>query len=299
MRNRATQERYPPGSTFKLVTAAAALSNGYSPDSLVKGGAVLDLPQTDDDLHNENGCSCGGNEITLTQRARGLVQRRVRRPRPQARARTPCGSRPRSSASTRTSSTSCPPAPTASSPRTSTSRRLAFSAIGQFDVAATPLQMAMVAAGIANGGDVMKPYVVQAGPLARRRDPRRGRPRGAAPGDLRWRRRRPDPDDGRASSRTAPAATCRSPASTWPARPAPPTPTPDRSPYAWMVTFAPADDAEVAVAVFIESTDGRARRRQRQRPRRADRQSDHGSGDRPMTGQPAVATSHSDDEREG
>ena len=48
MRNRATQERYPPGSTFKLVTAAAALSNGYSPDSLVKGGTVLDLPQTDD-----------------------------------------------------------------------------------------------------------------------------------------------------------------------------------------------------------------------------------------------------------
>jgi peptidoglycan glycosyltransferase len=34
------------------------------------------------------------------------------------------------------------------------------SAIGQFDVRATPLQMAMVAAGIANGGVVMKPYYV-------------------------------------------------------------------------------------------------------------------------------------------
>ena len=31
---------------------------------------------------------------------------------------------------------------------------------GQFDVRATPLQMAMVAAGIANGGIVMKPYIV-------------------------------------------------------------------------------------------------------------------------------------------
>ena len=34
------------------------------------------------------------------------------------------------------------------------------SGFGQFDVRATPLQMAMVAAGIANGGTVMKPYIV-------------------------------------------------------------------------------------------------------------------------------------------
>ena len=36
----------------------------------------------------------------------------------------------------------------------------AQSAIGQFDTAATPLQMAMVAAGIANDGKLMKPYMV-------------------------------------------------------------------------------------------------------------------------------------------
>ena len=45
--NRGIQEVYPPGSTFKLVTAAAALSSGqYTPDSMVKGGTQLDLPQT-------------------------------------------------------------------------------------------------------------------------------------------------------------------------------------------------------------------------------------------------------------
>ncbi len=38
---------------------------------------------------------------------------------------------------------------------------LAFSAIGQYEVRATPLQMAMVAAGIANGGEVMKPRLVR------------------------------------------------------------------------------------------------------------------------------------------
>ena len=39
--------------------------------------------------------------------------------------------------------------------------QLAQSSIGQFDVRVTPLQMAMVAAGVANDGTVMKPYLVQ------------------------------------------------------------------------------------------------------------------------------------------
>ena len=36
----------------------------------------------------------------------------------------------------------------------------AQAAIGQYDIRATPLQMAMVAAAIANGGVLMKPYMV-------------------------------------------------------------------------------------------------------------------------------------------
>jgi peptidoglycan glycosyltransferase len=38
---------------------------------------------------------------------------------------------------------------------------LAQSSIGQNDVAATPLQMALVAAAVANGGTIMKPHVLQ------------------------------------------------------------------------------------------------------------------------------------------
>ncbi|HYJ60381.1 MAG TPA: penicillin-binding transpeptidase domain-containing protein [Actinomycetota bacterium] len=64
--SKAIQELYLPGSTFKLVTSTAALENGYTPQTQIPNPHVLDLPTTDDDLHNFGDELCNGGSRTVS-----------------------------------------------------------------------------------------------------------------------------------------------------------------------------------------------------------------------------------------
>jgi peptidoglycan glycosyltransferase len=162
--NRTTQSGYPPGSTFKVVTAIAAIDSGrYKPDSRISGRngkTISGVP-----LNNDAGESFG--DITLTEALThsvntvfGEVGEKVGKatmkkymdrlgfgapvevdlPRDE---RAASGERQRGRII----------------PATSGAVDVGRMAIGQDKLTVTPLQMAMVAASVANGGRLMKPHI--------------------------------------------------------------------------------------------------------------------------------------------
>lgn len=165
--NRATQGGYPPGSTFKVVTAAAALDSGrYTPDSTVSGKngkAISGVP-----LQNFGGQDYGSIPLTeaLTNSVntvwgevgvklgRGRMGEYMERfgfyrkppldyPARQRAASGEFGKRGRLL------------------DRESRQIDVGRMAIGQDKLAVTPLQMATVAATVANGGLRMKPRLTR------------------------------------------------------------------------------------------------------------------------------------------
>lgn len=161
LRSNATQERYPPGSTFKLVTAAAALESGqYTPQSTLPAPVELTLPQTTATIGNFGGGGCGSDPITLADALRiscntafGQLGLNVGADALRTQAERFGFNDPNLTIPMKVVESVFPDEMNA--PIT------AQSAIGQRDVQATPLQMAMVSAAIANGGRLMTPYVVQ------------------------------------------------------------------------------------------------------------------------------------------
>ena len=158
--NRATQAWYPPGSTFKVVTTAAALESGIPATEAFPDPERQDLPQTDASIGNFGGGTCnGGQPITLeralhvscnttfaqlglrlgadrlvAQAERFGLNKEIDFDLPLLAGRIPGD---------------------LNEPQT------AQSAIGQYEVRVTPLQMALVAGAVANDGKLMRPRLIR------------------------------------------------------------------------------------------------------------------------------------------
>ena len=252
---RSFRERYAPGSTFKVVTAAAALER--APELVGKPYPrlrQLDLPQTNAALPNFGGSTCGGTlpDLLRVSCNTGFAQMGLDLggDRLSGEARDfGFGSRPPIDLNA---------VATSEFADASAFRRdkpaLAKSAIGQQDVSATPLEMALVAAGVANRGVVMKPHV-----LAEVRDSE----------GLSVRSFRPEPWQQAMSPNNAAAlrdmmvavvngGTARAaavPGVQVAAKTGTAQTIGDNS-HAWLIAFAPAEAPRVAVAVIVESQPG-------------------------------------------
>jgi peptidoglycan glycosyltransferase len=169
--NRAFSETFPPGSTFKVITSATALANGVRPDTVLTGGPTYQPPQTTQVIQNAPGVNCA-NQITLLEsltiscntafsrlcvdqlgadKIKGMAQAfgfedtlRLDHDDKNVMATVP-------------SHTGAMEAPDGTVDKPA----LAQSCIGQRDVRMTPLQGALIAATVANGGSQMRPYLIE------------------------------------------------------------------------------------------------------------------------------------------
>lgn len=249
--NRAAREIYPPGSTFKLVTAAAALESGLKPDSKVASPEKLRLPNTSTDLGNDT--NCGGEESTIAKAlevscntAFANLGLQIGQDKLRAQAQK-FGFNQRHLSDLGAAASQFPD--------DLDGAQLALSSIGQFDVAASPLQMAMVVAAIANDGVLMDPYLVNTvrGPDLQPIGTHQPTELEAAmsPENARLLKEMMVGvvTDGTGSNAAIKGLTVGGKTGTAQSDP-------NRKPYAWFTSFAENEDGDqVAVAVFIEDAD--------------------------------------------
>lgn len=158
--NRAISETYPPGSTFKVVTTAAALQRGATVNTQLTAQPRIPLPDSTATLENFGGASCGGSPTTSLREAfarscnTAFVELGIDTGADALRstARSFGLDAPAEPIPLQVVESRVGPIPDAAA--------LGMSSIGQKDVALTPLQNAQIAAAIANKGVAMQPYLV-------------------------------------------------------------------------------------------------------------------------------------------
>ncbi len=252
--NRAISETYPPGSTFKVITTAAALQGGATEDEQLTSAPTIPLPNSTVTLENYGGTPCGDQPTVSLSEAfakscnTAFVQLGML-----------TGAQPLRSMAHSFGLDSTPsviPLQVAESTVgiIADAAALGMSSIGQKDVALTPLQNAQIAATIANGGVTMQPFLVESlkgpdlanisttAPYQQRRAvspqiaakltelmigaEKAAQQKGAIPGV-------------QIASKTGTAEHGTDPRNT--------------PPHAWYIAFAPAQTPKVAVAVLVEN----------------------------------------------
>ena len=248
LKNRALREVFPPGSTFKLVTAAAALKGGMVPSTALEAPQSLQLPNSSRSMGNST--NCGGTTVTLEQAlvtscntAFGNLGLQVG------------GDELRSMAEAfgfNRNPTIDMPAAKSRFPTEIDEAQTALSAIGQYDVASSPLQMLQVVGAIANDGHMMQPHVVRTVTgmdlkVIRSTEPHElGRPLTEANAQLMQQMMESVVSDGTGRPARVDGMTIGGKTGTAQSDP-------DRPPYAWFVGYA--QDPKVAVVAFVQSAD--------------------------------------------
>lgn len=251
--NRAISETYPPGSTFKVITTAAALQAGATPDTQLTAAPRIPLPDSTATLENFGGMPCGPGPTASLHDAfakscnTAFVQLGI-----------DTGADSLKSTAQAFGLDTAPPAIPLQVAESTTgpiedAAALGMSSIGQRDVALTPLQNAQVAATIANDGIAMRPYLVDSlkGPdlstistTSPAQERRAVSPQVAATlTDLMVAAEQVTQQKGaiagvQIASKTGTAEHGTDPRNT--------------PPHAWYIAFAPAQDPKVAVAVLVE-----------------------------------------------
>ena len=158
----AYQERYMPGSTFKIITSTAALQNGVTIDRVWPAERSYTPPDTKNPIFNYGQELCGGDFLTVFKFSCNT---------PFARLGNELG------ADVMVGTTKAfgfgeampidLPAPASSffgekADFAQDAPRLAQSSFGQNAVTVVPLHLAMIAGSVANGGTMMTPHVLDA-----------------------------------------------------------------------------------------------------------------------------------------
>ncbi|MBA3691417.1 MAG: penicillin-binding protein 2 [Actinobacteria bacterium] len=265
----ASDQLFPPGSTFKIITASAALENGATLQTTYPNPPELQLPLSSATLKNfgDSHCAGGASQITLATAFQiscnvtfGEIGLDVGAQELQAQAQAygfcPTDPPDQSECIDPTIPFTIPlqtgrfPLPAYFE---GNDPLVAISAIGQDNVLANPMQMALVASAVANGGMMMRPQLV-----SEIRDPQGRVVKTFEPIQY-----------GRAvSAETAAALTQMMVSVTQPGGTAYPyadvanvtvagkTGTAQHGgkgedPHAWFTAFAPANDPQIAVAVVV------------------------------------------------